>query len=371
MDKTQSEFCYKPSLDVAIETITNKARRFSKVQEVDVHNALFCTVARDIASPVDAPPVTWARKDGTAVGESGGRPFTVDVRTGEPVPEGTQAVIPSENYDKATARKQMEAAVARGRLELVVPGSEYAKGEALLHKGDVFDLPAQSQMQYLDIYSAVALVQPALDILVFSDQPPSSIPAATWLSNFARSWGFKDIRTTLVKSVAKIPTHLSPRSLVVALSDGAPGRYAEMSPLWNPSQPNVELDFWKWQLYPCRHVGFGTLDGHPLLILPDVFSKTVLSSLVFFPAWCQAPLDMPLHEQSFELSPEIPLESGYPRMVPVEVRPTPSGLNARQCSLLEAFSGKGVLRANGYALVSEEEKNSSSITVTRALRGRW
>ncbi|MBM3288990.1 MAG: molybdopterin molybdenumtransferase MoeA, partial [Candidatus Hydrogenedentes bacterium] len=142
--------------DTAQSLVLEHTRR-AEARRVAVDDALGLTLAQDIVADADYPPFDRSMMDGYAVrvadagtkvrvvGEiaAGGvaeraldAGSAIEIMTGAPCPDGTEAVVPKEDVTREGGAVALPAAIAMGQ-NITRRGAECAKGAVVLTSGDV------------------------------------------------------------------------------------------------------------------------------------------------------------------------------------------------------------------------------------------
>lgn len=338
---------HKPNFDIASGLIEAAVKLVSDAVSVPLGSALGRRAAIDLVAPYAYPQTRLAGMDGKAVGADG--TFLSDgiLGTGEPVPEGTVRVVPVEEIE---GRGEV-AKGAKARTFVARRGSEYAEGDLLAGAGEVLDAACVSRLTLFGQEQVEVLRQPEVRVLTCGGGPRGGAVTA-WLESFLRGLGDVHVTAQTLSSPATVAQAAEGADFVILASDSEPGRYGEMRrDLYDAPVSGWSPGFWKVGLHPCKHVGFGFAgDDVPVLVHPDVLSKTVLSALVFAPVAVDKLLGRQTHHLECSLTAELELGGPFPEAVPVRVELRDGELIARPLPVRDSFSARQVAPANGVII---------------------
>lgn len=341
---------YKPHLRLALELLSDVASVLRRVERVPTREASSRVAAATVRSPRwPISPVAW--KDGVALGtDVTGRVLQQHVATGETVPPWAQRVVPEERFDEWSAREWLDPA-REGRPEIMAAGREYQEQTSLVLQGEVISAAVQSQLLFHGVSHVDVWAVPQIALVVAGRGPESldqggGAAAAAWLAAYLREWGCPRVSLSWCGAPEDVDAALGESELGFLISDGTPGRYGTLRPLWMGGTLGSEVLFWKWNLLPCKHTGLIRVGGRPVLILPDLGGKSMLSGLVLVPelataAWCMPPPA----KVTVEAWEAMEVEPQSVRITPVALSGTGQIGSVRLDSV---FSGRHVSAADGY-----------------------
>lgn len=346
---------YKPHLRLALDVLSDVVSVLRTVERVSTKDALLRVAAATVRSaqwPLEA--VAW--KDGVAVGtDAQGRHAQQRVATGERVPPWAQRVVPEERFDERTVREWLSNQEP-GRREIMAAGREYQEQTPLVLQGSVVSPAVLSQLSFHGICEIDVWAVPSIRIVVAGSGPTSlrrggGAAAAAWLAAYLSHWGCAKTTMAWCERPVDVEEALGDAELGILLSDGEPGRYGSLSPLWKGAVPGCDVLFWKWNLLPCKHTGLVRLGGRPVVVLPDLGGKSILSGLILIPelataAWCMPPPA----RVTLSAWEEVVVEPQAIRLIPVVRRLEEESYETVRLDCV--FSGRHVCAADGY-LVSE------------------
>jgi molybdopterin molybdotransferase len=339
---------YKPAYERAVALILERFAHPGPVEEVDLRHALGLIAARDVPAPSPFPPADLSMMDGHAFGAGGPAGRRWAVLTGEALPPGVAGVVPHEEDGRPAVDP------ARWVGNVVRRGAEYAAGELVAGRGQVIDHARVSQLALLGVGTVAVHRRPRIRAGVFPGQPAAAAVSA-WLEGFLAQHCAVDFRARLIGDPRELPALAEDADLVLAVSDGAPGRYPRLKEDLLGGAAGFEPVFWKLALNPCRHVGFGTIAAAPVLVLPDVFFKTVIAALAFLPPLLSAWGGARLETVTATWASPPDLRHPLPCLVPLRFEGgcLGPGLAAVAAPLHSTFSARGVADAGGFTIVEE------------------
>jgi len=362
---------YKPDPTLALEVVRRTAERLRRQESVSPESA----VGRVLAKPLELPGwpserLAW--KDGLAVGVVEGQEQAQRVLTGQAVPEWALRVVPEERLAERSVAQWLSTAGGE-RPEIMASGREYLMGEPQVDPGRVVDWADASQWVFLDIRQVVVWAAPRVVVFVVGDQDArvgrGGKAAAIWLAGFLEEWGCEGVVVREISCRFEAGLDLEERDLAFLVSDGEPGRYGSLAPWWTGGVAGAETLFWKWSLLPCKHTGLATYRGKPVVVLPDLASKTMLSSLVLVPVLARAAWGMPEPLRSLMPAPEgLVVEPGATRLVPVTLRGEAGQEQAWALPVDKVFSGRDVAGAEGWYWSDKEIPKGSPVEIIRCRR---
>lgn len=177
----------------------------ANARPVTVHESLGSTLAEPIASDADYPPFDRSMMDGFAVcvadagkavrvaGEvaAGGNSSVtvvagtaIEIMTGAPCPEGTEAVMPMEdvtrNGDSVTLPPDLKAG-----QNITRRGAECAKGATVLEAGDMITPLALAAITTFGVGQVQVYPKPRMAIITTGDElvPPDQTPGPSQIRN--------------------------------------------------------------------------------------------------------------------------------------------------------------------------------------------
>jgi molybdopterin molybdotransferase len=347
---------YKPAYERALELVLERVATPGPVGEVVLPRAEGRIAAETVRAPRPFPPQPLSMLDGVAVATAGRAEDGQAVRTGEPVPQWAEDVIPSELVGAG-------GPVNRGpglRPGIVRAGAEYRDGDPILEAGQKIDHRHVAQLSLFGIERARVFRRPRIRIAVF-DSAPFSEALLAWVAGFVRSYCDVDLSAERIGALEGMRFLGEETDLGLVLSDGAPGRYDEIKGLERGELEGYEPVFWKLGLSPPKHVGFGVLGGVPVLVFPDVFFKTVLSAMAFLPtvlaAWVGArPRTRPARWAEL---PEISYP--FPCLVPLRFGEKREGLEVAATPLRSSFSARWASAAEGYVILERPPREDDEL----------
>jgi molybdopterin molybdotransferase len=364
-----SGYEYKPGFGRALELILGRFPHPGPVVELPLEEARGKVAARDVTAPGPFPAADLSMMDGFACGAGAPAGERFPVRTGEAVPDWAGGVIPREEAERPEAAGD----AARWARNVVARGGEYRRGDPLLRRGEAIGHARLSQLALFGFRTAAVHRPPRIAAGLFDGRPFAAAVAA-WLEGFLAAYGEVDFRPAPIAGAGGLAPLAGAADLVLAVSDGAPGRYDEIKGALLGGAAGFRPIFWKLSLNPCRHVGFGVIGATPVLVLPDVFFKTVVSAVAFLPwlltAWTGGrPATIPA---SWAAVPE--LRHPLPCLVPLRFE-----AGADRCPravatpLASSFSARGVVDAEGWVILEappRAEETFDALVLGRSGPGR-
>ena len=337
---------YKPDWQAAKQSIEAALSAITARVEIPVGRALGRRAGNALVAPHAYPQGQLAGMDGKAVDDRGAFVSGL-LGTGEPVPEGTVRVVPAEELDG----QGVVATAQADRSFVAQPGSEYAAGGVIVEPGQVLDAACVSQLALFGFERVEVLRKPVIRVLVCGDGARGPAVSA-WLCGFLEDLGDVEVVAGGLTSPAGLAKVAAGADLVLLASDTDPGRYGEMRrDLYDAPVPGWTPGFWKVGLHPCKHVGFGFAGDHvPVLVFPDVLSKTVLSALVFAPLAVDRLLGRQPRCLECKLTAELELGGPFPEAVPVRVEVQEGVVMARPLPVRDSFSARRVAPSNGVII---------------------
>ena len=340
---------YKPSYEQALDIFLSTVGGPDAPLVLETARAVDSVAAAHVPAPAPFPRVDLSMRDGVAISgfEAGGR--REPIRTGEPIPPWARTVVPEEQIVDGALPA---AAELDGRPKVVHAGAEYQAGDLVVRRAEQIDHHHVAQLELLGV-ERIPVVRPLRVLILTYDGEPFASSVSTWLQGFIRLYGRADLEVATLHSTKNLAkcSSIPNQDLVILLSDSAPGRYAEIKTWIERSPADYESLFWKVALYPGRHVGFGRFCETPLLVLPDLFFKTVLTACAFLPPlfanWTGRELFY--RPASWVELPEI--HYPYPCLVPQQFAAERAGLEVFARPLKSSFSARWVSAAEGYAIL--------------------
>jgi molybdopterin biosynthesis enzyme len=308
-------------------------------------------------APCKAQPTTPSRprrKPGTEGAQI--RP----VRTGEAVGEEVAFVLMEESFDPSSVEKLLREPPVEKHI--VERGGEYRRGEVLASRGSLVGPALVSQARLLGI-AALPTLRPLRVEVVLVGSAGTGEAALLWLTTSLEG------RFSVAVSVVRLEgteglDGLVPgdADLVILLSDGAPGRYRALRAFHESGRAGFEPVFWKVDLHPCKHVGYGRFHGVPTFFFPDNLYKVAISAAAFLPhavAFALG-LDDPLGP-ALRLASQPVLPALRPWVCPVRRQGDGS---YRPLPVDAQFSGREVVGLDGLAVFCGEGTEARLLAFT-------
>ncbi len=336
---------YKPSLSSAIEVVKLRLKGSLQSESVSPVASAGRVLAETVRAPGPFPPTRRAAMDGTTVA---GWFSSATVRTGETVDPEVEWIVMEEEAGTALVEGK-EAPVESHVREL---GSEYRGGDLLACAGNGVTPALVSQALVLGIEKVKVFEKPVVRVVVVGEGAESAA-ILNWLSGSLVARFPFAVDGSIVASVEELPSVLVGRShLLVIASDGAPGRYRELRSLYEDPPAWFRPDFWKVDVHPCRHIGFGRTGAVPSLILPDVLYKSAVASALMLP-YAAAALFSTADPVlvTVPLSRSVPVPGPFPYVLPV-ARPEPGDNRWLPLATGNMFSGRGAVELSGLVMWS-------------------
>ncbi len=343
---------YKPQYAAAMDLVFARIPAEREVCDVSLRNALGRVAAEAVHVPTEFPAAALARMDGHAVGapDTGTEDNVLDkvVRTGDAVPEWTVRVIPHEDY--VPARNNLRPRTSALDSNLVLAGQEYARGEMLIKAGTLLREQHLASLRVLGIQQVRVRSLAEVRVIRFGNHPTGAATSG-WVADFVRAWGALRATESEAWDADSLVRALG-GDLSVVVSDGAPGRYDAIKSLLLEGVESMTPGFWKVDLQPCKHVGFSVYgNSHPVLALPDLFYKTVMSCTVFLAPVLERLSGVARHSTAARWEGDTTEPGHYPVAVPVELRGGAWGVEAIPVVGDTPFSARKYLSVGGFCLL--------------------
>lgn len=360
---------YKPDPSQALEILRQAMEPLRRKEYVAPEAAMGRVLAEPVTLPVwPAHAVAW--KDGVAVGGEAGQAKTQAVLTGQAVPQWAKRVVPQERLSERTLDQHL-ADAASERPEIMEVGREFAANAPPVAAGGLIGLADACHWAFLGIEKVGVWASPRVEIVVCGEQAEGGRVAALWLTRYLAEWGGTRQAVVVAPDGRGWEAATEEADLVILVSDGAPGRYASLSALWKGGIPDTEVLFWKWSLLPCKHTGLLRHRGRPVVLLPDLASKSMLAGLVLVPAIAEAGWCMPEPRRTWVAAEEeLLVEPGAVRMVPVEIEGGVNQQRIRPIPVDRVFSGRDIAGANGWYASSRTISKGEPVEVVECRWGR-
>jgi len=293
------------------------------------------------------------------------------VHTGSELPDGADAVVMVERARTVGDRIEVTAAVAEG--ENVAPaGEDVAAGRRLLDAGDRLRPSDLGLLRSAGVDAVTVAdpprvsVVPTGDELVDDDPNPGEIVETNGLvvSALARRWGAETTHRDVVPddgdALAAAIDRGSDHDLVVTTGGSSVG---ERDLLPEVVADRGELAVHGVAVKPGHPVGFGAVDGTPILILPGYPVSCLVNAVQLLRpaiAWAGGGEPRPLPATSARLDRKVPSEPGVRTFA--RVRLDRSGADGDRLPAAEPIraDGAGVLSsvtdADGWVVVPEERE---------------
>jgi molybdopterin molybdotransferase len=211
--------------DSALELVIAHAKP-SPAEQCSVYEALGASLSESVSADVDYPPFHRSMMDGYAIclsdagnvveitGEiaAGGVLLSsvtsgqvIEIMTGAPCPEGTEAVVPKEDVTHDGDRVTLPASIRPGQ-NITRRGAECAKGATVLNAGDTITPLALATITTFGIEQLSVYPKPTLAIITTGDElvPPSTAPGPSQIRN---SNG--PMLVAMAQSLGVSPTHVT------------------------------------------------------------------------------------------------------------------------------------------------------------------
>ncbi|KQY20184.1 gephyrin-like molybdotransferase Glp [Rhizobium sp. Root483D2] len=296
-----------------------KAPALTRVEMVDLHEAMGRVLASDVAARVTHPAFDNSAMDGYAghhedfaeigmelsvIGESAagrgfsghvGRGEVVRIFTGAPVPAGADTVLIQEDAEKLPDNRiRTTFALEKGR-HIRPKGQDFTAGDIVLRAGDVLDAGRLTVAAGMNHPQLPVLARPKVAILATGDEllPPGSIPGPNQIiaSNtygvaaIARDNGaeiidlgiVRDDKTAISNAVANAKA--AGADILVTLGGASVGDHDLVQSTLVDS--GMVLDFWQIAMRPGKPLMVGSLDGMIVLGLPGNPVSSLVCSLLF------------------------------------------------------------------------------------------
>ncbi len=369
---------YKPHPRMALDLLCDTSSVLRRVERIAARQGVGRVAAETVRVgrwPMGA--IAW--KDGGAGGRTQDGGWQQRVETGQRVPTWAVRVVPEEHFAQKSLQAWLDSAETQ-RPEIMEPGREYGDQTAVVLQGRVLDAGIVSQLMFLGIQEIAVWARPQIVLVVAGEDPEThpaksgdsllgGVAAASWIGALLAEWGCPGVRLAFAPSLEGLEEALGESEVGVLISDGSPGRYASLRPLWSGQLAGCVPLFWKWNLLPCKHTGLVEYQGRPLLVLPDLAGKSMLSSLVLIPELASAAWCMPQGEtQTVPAWSEVVVEEGACRIVPVS-QDESADSGWASVRLDRVFSGRDVSAAGGWFLAERSIQPGDPVEIVRC-RGR-
>lgn len=353
--KDRNKPLYKPEYSEALARVSVALLGTGRTTTVPVSKAGGLISAASVRAPGDFPASQVARMDGHALGLVAGNRRDMIVRTGEPVPAWVAKVVPHELYGSSPTYRWDDNLTDRPNI--VRQGAEFRAGEELLAAGRIVRPADVAALELLGV-EQVTVYRPLDLVVVVCGSNPEGRAAGGWLAEMLVP--IRRVRLTMehANGLEDCAQLVQGHDFAALVSDAAPGRYEQFKDLGRRGKvAGYVPDFWKMNLYPCKHVGFGQLESVPTLLMPDVPSKTILASLALLvpglvAASSSRGFELPCEWRGVENLPEP-----FPRIVAVRVDSDGQRLAASPLHRESPISGRVIARADGYAILSGPVKD--------------
>lgn len=335
---------YKPSLKRALEIVVSRVKASPEMEMLSPALSLGRVSAGIVRSPISFPQTRRAEMDGTAQGR--GLP-PVKIRTGESVAPGFEWVTMEE--DGAASEDSSDSLPTHKHICDVA--DEYRQGDVVVTTGQLLG-PAQiSQGLLLGVEKWAVYQEPRVRVIVVGEAA-ESVAVLHWLTgSLGERFPFA-VDGAVVPSVQALAGAAAEGChLLVVASDGAPGRYRELRSLYDAPPSWFRADFWKVDVHPCKHFGFGRFGDVPTLICPDNLYKTALTAALVTPSIAAALFGGARGAGAPHPLP-ISVPGPFPYVVPV-VRAGPCATHWAPLATDNVFSGRGAVELDGLAMWSE------------------
>jgi molybdopterin molybdotransferase len=282
------------------------------------------------------------------------------VRTGEAVPGWSVRVVPHEEY--VPARDMSRPPASSLQSNIIYAGQEYSQGEILVRAGTLLLETHLASLRVLGISQVEVLTLPEVRVIRFGNQP-AGVATSGWVCGFARAWGATRVTEHTATDAATLAKALG-GDLSVVVSDAAPGRYDAIKTLLLGGIHGLEPGFWKVDVNPCKHIGFGLFSGSvPVLAFPDLFYKTVMSCTVFLAPLLERLSGVSRHSTAARWEGDTSEPGHYPMAVPVELRGGAWGAEAVPVSGDTPFSARKYLSVAGFCLLWRRVRRGDAVQV--------
>ncbi len=345
---------YKPDHRAALELLKELMPHGLRTESIHPVDAAGRICARDVTARAPYPPEALSLKDGLAVELTSphepGR--WAPIRTGEPLPQWARDVIPEEDLDphKMTRREPKPAGT---RPDWIRAGQEYEAGDVIAARGERLRYPQISQLCWFGCDHVEVYRRPRVQVICF-DREPQATTSLVWLRGFIGSYHAAIIREVRVNALDELKKLDDDCDLRIVVSDEAPGRYNELKQLASRSNPphGFDMRVWKMALYPCKHLGFGTLRGVLTLVFPDLFFKTVLSAMMLLPPLLADWVHRPLLTLPARWAEPPRLTYPLPCLVPLRLADERHGLEVIATKLRSSFSARFASKAEANVILT-------------------
>jgi hypothetical protein len=332
---------YKPTWREAVDMMRRRCVPRADVRVVALAAAHGGILARPLRAPAPFPKSRLAEMDGVAVIDG---VAARHVQTGEALGTDVRRVIMDE-LGVALGTVVDDAADTTHVSEIAC---EYRAGELLAGVGQRVAPGLLSQAALLGFTELPIFAALQVGVVVVG-QGPLAQAILVWLVTSLEERFPCRVVGNVVARAADVPQALAgPCQALIVASDGAPGRYAELRDLHRSPPVWYRSDFWKLNVYPCKHVGFGRIGEIPVLVLPDLLYKTALSAALLVPVVVAAFFGLDPVEEPLGGVGELPPVSGpYPYVVPLSR--TGAGRAHTAIRTDCGFSGRGTVELVGLA----------------------
>lgn len=269
---------YKVSLSDAQHNLNELLGRPSS-QTLSLEEARGMRLSEDVIAPCSVPSAQVALRDGLALLSDG----ALTVMTGEAMPPGSQGLIKRENLGRTGA--------AADPRHVRQPGQDVRQGERLLGAGTPLDAWHLAVLRSAGVSEVAVWARPRVQLVA-----PEGGANHRLVKEKLQELG-----------VDLVSDH--PQLTVVTAGD-EPGAYGRLMAQFD----DFPLDIWKVALRPGKHVGIGSRDGIPWVVLPDHLVATWISVILLIEPAVRRLLGEPARPW-----PEaaVPLQTGEPGMTRV------------------------------------------------------
>ncbi len=333
------------SVEEALEKILSYVSPMGPV-DVDLPDALGLTLAEEITSPLDLPPLDNSAMDGFAVRhadvagagrhdprelpvigyvQAGALPdrdlqpgAAIRIMTGAPIPPGADAVVPFEDTDEVE-RKAAGHALDRIRIMQAAPlganvrpaGEDLRTGERLMGRGDVLRPGEIGVLASVGRQRVTALRRPIIAILSTGDEllAPGEAPgggkiydsnsfsiAAAVRRYGGEPWMLGIAKDTLEDTARKLGEGIA-ADLLITTAGVSKGDYDFIKDVLTA---NGEIAFWSVRMRPARPLAFGVLHAPDGRRVPHIgLPGNPVSALVAFEQFCRPAILKMLGRTSF------------------------------------------------------------------------
>ncbi|MBC7110196.1 MAG: molybdopterin molybdotransferase MoeA [Archaeoglobi archaeon] len=359
-------------VEEALKIIFDKLK--PSVRRVPVEEALGCTLAEEIISPIDYPPFDRAAMDGFAVrardtygasqsspvimeiSDRAGEMKAIPVNTGERLPEGTDAVIMIEDTVQSGNLIEIFSEVHPAK-NVARKGEDVEKEEIIFERSHILRCADIALLKALGVDEVKVFSRPKVAVIPtgneFLENSGIKETNSLMVSLLLKKWGaMPEIKGVVRDDKAELRRAIESTlsSDVIAIIGGTSAGRRDL--LWDVLNDIGEPVFRGVAMSPGRPTLFGVVEERPLLGLPGYPVACLMSALTFLREIVGKLMNRRIEERILKarLAAPVTSKAGYRTFTRVKLR------HGMAVPLMTHGSGilSSVTRSDGYIVIPEE-----------------